>query len=88
MVETVFVALFVVLPLALALLFLIYRARLFLRNMLLVGVAAFGVWGALKIAASDFHLFDRRAAERSYYQPASCFTPHPVARPDGPGCAL
>jgi len=89
MVETVFVALFVVLPLALAVLFLLYRARFFLRNMLLVGLAAFGVWGALKIASADFGIFDRRTAQPAYYQPASCFTPDPaVRRDDGPGCAL
>ncbi|HLS68196.1 MAG TPA: hypothetical protein VK035_02550 [Kiloniellales bacterium] len=75
MTESLFVALFVVLPLAAALLFLVYRARYFLRNMLIVGVLAFGVWGLLKLASTDFGLFERQEAESPLYQPASCFKP-------------
>lgn len=74
MVENVFVAIFVLLPLAGAVLFLLYRARLFLRNMLIVVVLAIGVWGALKLASTDIELFAPRAPEAMQHQPVSCFS--------------
>ena len=88
MTETLFVALFVVLPLAAALIFLLYRARRFVRNMLIVGLLAFGVWGLLKLGASDFGLFDRQQAETPLYQPASCFKTQRSPAVDTLGCAL
>lgn len=74
MVENVFVAIFVMLPLAAAVLFLLYRARLFVRNMLIVVALAIGVWGALKLASADFELFPPRAAAPVQHQPVSCFS--------------
>ncbi|MGE0254909.1 MAG: hypothetical protein AB7N54_02830 [Alphaproteobacteria bacterium] len=74
MIESVFVAIFVLLPLAAAVLFLLYRARFFVRNMLIVVVLAIGVWGALKLASSDFELFPPRAAVPAQHQPVSCFS--------------
>lgn len=88
MAETLFVALFVILPLAAAVLFLLYRARIFLRNMLVVGLIAVGVWGALKLAAADYGLFERRGVEPALHQPASCYAARPGGRGAATGCAL
>ena len=88
MTETLFVALFVVLPLVAALLFLLSRARRFVRNMLIVGLLAIGIWGLMKLGASDFGLFDRQQAEAPLYQPASCFKTLRSPTPAALGCAL
>lgn len=74
MLENVFVAIFVLLPLAAAVLFLLYRARLFVRNLLIVVVLAIGVWGVLKLASTDFDLFGPGSDEPTRHQPVSCFT--------------
>ena len=82
------VALFVVLPLVAAVLFLVYRARRFIRNMLVVSLLAVAVWGLLKIAAQDYGLFDRTKAEMPLYQPASCFVADGSGVKAPQGCLL
>ncbi len=74
MVPSAFVVLFVILPLTLAVLFLLYRSRILLRNMAAVAVLAFGVWGVLKLVSTDFTLFERRAAVPETRQSVDCYT--------------
>ena len=52
MLKTLFVWGFVVVPLAIAIVLMVYRARILIAFILVLGLAAAGVWGAMRFGSS------------------------------------